>query len=159
MRKQIIGQAAQAAAPTAQPWLDVEPLAQIEISSEEPTHPIESALRTGAGPGWQAAASGKQTIRLLFDAPLRLKQIRLVFQEEQHTRTQEFALQWSPDGGQSYQSIVRQQYTFSPPDTTQEVEDYTVELNGVTALELQIIPDISGGAAAASLAGWYLRAT
>jgi hypothetical protein len=53
--------------------------------------------------------------------------------------------------------IVRQQYMFSPPNTTQEVEDYTVELNGVTALELEIIPDISGGAAAASLAGWYLR--
>ncbi len=159
MRKHIIGRAAEAIAPTAQPWLDVEQLAQIEISSEEPTHPIESALRPGAGPGWQAADTGKQTIRLLFDAPLRLRQIRLMFQEDQHARTQEFALQWSPDSGQSYQEIVRQQYTFSPPDTTQEVEDYTVELNGVTALELQIIPDISGGAAAASLAGWYLRAT
>jgi hypothetical protein len=158
MRKHIIGQAAEAAAPTAQPWLDVEQLAQVEISSEDPSHPIESALRPGAGPGWQAAVSGKQTIRLRFDAPQRLRQIRLVFQEEQQARTQEFALQWSSDGGQSYQPIVRQQYTFSPPNTTQEMEDYTVELNGVTALELEIIPDISGGAAAASLAGWYLRA-
>lgn len=158
MRKQIIGQAAEAVTPTAPPWLDVEQLAQVEISSEDPSHPIESALRPGAGPGWQAAAAGKQTIRLLFDAPLRLKQIRLMFQEEQQARTQEFALQWSSDGGQSYQPIVRQQYTFSPPNTTQEVEEYTVELNGVTALELEIIPDISGGAAAASLAGWYLRA-
>jgi hypothetical protein len=79
-----------------------------------------------------------------------------MFQEDQQARTQEFALQWSSDGGQSYQPIVRQQYTFSPPDTTQEVEDYTVELNGVTALELQIIPDISGGPVPASLAGWYM---
>jgi hypothetical protein len=157
MRKQIIGRTAEAIAPTAQPWLDVEQLAQVEMTSEDPTHPIEAALRPGAGPGWQAAAPGKQTIRLLFDAPQRLRQIRLVFQEDQQARTQEFALQWSSDGGQSYQPIVRQQYTFSPPNTTQEVEDYTVELNGVTALELEIIPDISGGTAAASLAGWYLR--
>jgi hypothetical protein len=159
MRKQIIGRAAEAIAPTAQPWLDVEQLAQVEISSEDPTHPIESALRPGAGSGWQAATPGKQTIRLLFDAPLRLRQIRLVFQEEQHARTQEFALGWSPDGGRSYHQIVRQQYTFSPSGTTQEVEDYTIDLDGVTALELEIIPDISGSAAVASLAGWYMIAT
>ena len=159
MRKRIIRQTAQEVAPTAPPWLDVEQLAQVEITSEDPSHPIESALRPGGGPGWQAAVSGKQTIRLLFDAPQRLRQIRLMFQEDQHARTQEFALQWSPDGGQSYQSIVRQQYTFSLPDTTQEVEDYTVELNGVTALELHIIPDIGGGAVPASLAGWYMVAT
>jgi hypothetical protein len=54
---------------------------------------------------------------------------------------------------------VRQQYRFSPPSTTQEVEDYAVDLDGVTALELHIIPDISGGAVPASLAGWYLVAT
>jgi hypothetical protein len=136
--------------------LDVEQLAQVEMTSEDPSHPIETALRLGAGPGWQAAAPGKQTIRLLFDAPLRVRQIRLVFQEEQHARTQEFVLRWSPDGGQSYQQIARQQYTFSPPGTTQEVEDYTIEVDGVTVLELQIIPDISGGAAVASLAGWYM---
>jgi hypothetical protein len=37
-----------------------------------------------------------------------------------------------------------------------EVEDYAVDLDAVTALELHIIPDISGGAVPASLAGWYL---
>ena len=33
-----------------------------------------------------------------------------------------------------------------------EVEDYDVELDGVTALELKIVPDISRGSARASLA-------
>ena len=37
-----------------------------------------------------------------------------------------------------------------PPN--QESEDYRVNLNGVTALELEIVPDISGGDASASLA-------
>ena len=159
MRKRIFRPTAPAVPATAQSWLDVEQIARVEISSEDPTQPIEAALRPGAEVGWQAVGPGEQLIRLLFDAPLRLRHMRLVFQEHQHARTQEFVLRWSPDAGQSYREIVRQQYTFSPPGTTQEVEDYTVELNGVTALELQIIPDISGGAAVASLAAWYLRAT
>jgi hypothetical protein len=158
MRKRIIRPTAPELPPTAQSWLDLEQIAQVEITSEDPTHPIEAALRPTPEVGWQAAGPGEQLIRLLFDAPLRLRHIRLVFQEDQHARTQEFVLRWSPDAGQSYREIVRQQYTFSPPGTTQEVEDYTVELNAVTALELQIIPDISGGAAPASLAAWYLRA-
>jgi hypothetical protein len=47
---------------------------------------------------------------------------------------------------------VRQQYNFSPPAAVHEVEDYDVDLDGVTALELRIMPDISGGSAQASLA-------
>ena len=156
MRKRIIRQGAQEASPGNQSWLEVERLAQVEISSEDPAHPIEAALLPGTGSGWRAARPGEQTIRLLFDEPLRLTRIRLVFQEEQHARTQEFALRWSPDGGQSYQQLVRQQYNFTPPDTTREVEDYTLNLDRVTALELRIVPDISGGDVRASLAGLQL---
>ena len=47
--------------------------------------------------------------------------------------------------------ILRQQFTFSPPGTTLEVEDYVVNLQGVTVLELRIVPDISRGDARASL--------
>ena len=61
-------------------------------------------------------------------------------------------LRWSPDGGQSYREIVRQQYNFSPPAVTREFEDYAVDLAGVTTLELRIVPDVSGGDARASLA-------
>jgi hypothetical protein len=66
-----------------------------------------------------------------------------VFLEDQQARTQEFVLRWSPNGGQSYREIVRQQYNFSPPGMTREFEDYAVDLTGVTALELKIVPDIS----------------
>jgi hypothetical protein len=52
----------------------------------------------------------------------------------------------------SYREIVRQQYNFSPPDNCRELEDYVVELDGLTILELDIIPDICDGGALASLA-------
>ena len=133
-------------------WLNLEPLAQVEISSEEVGYSIESALIPGMGPGWRAGQPGEQTIRLLFDEPQRIRQIRLGFHEDEHERTQEFVLRWSPDDGQSYREIVRQQYNFNSPGATDEVEDYEVDLDGVTLLELRIVPDISGGSAPASLA-------
>jgi hypothetical protein len=77
--------------------------------------------------------------------------MNLVFHEIAHERTQQFVLRWSSDAGRSYREIVRQQYNFSPPDTTTEFEEFTVELEGLTTLELNIIPDISGGPACASL--------
>ena len=152
MRKRLIGHGPREVTAAEPGWLDLEPLAQVEITSEDVGHPIESALIPGTGSGWRAAQPGEQTIRLLFDAPLRLRRIHLVFHEDQQERTQEFVLRWSPDGGQSYREIVRQQYNFSPPEAAREVEDYDLDLNGVTALELKIVPDISRGRAHASLA-------
>lgn len=130
-------------------WLDLESVAQVEISSEEPAHPIERAFSGGGG--WRSAAGGEQVVRLLFDEPRTLRTIELKFEELEAARTQEFLLRWSPDGGRTYLDIVRQQYTFSPPGTTSEAERFTVNLSGVTALELRIIPDINHGPAAASL--------
>lgn len=152
MRKRIIAQDSHGAAPPASDWLDLEALAQVEITSEDAEHPIESALKP-EGSGWRASEPGRQTIRLLFDQPLKVKRIYLVFREMEQPRTQEFLLRWSSaEAGRAYKDIVRQQYTFSPPDNASEKEDYEVELNGVTGLELTIIPEISGGQARASIA-------
>lgn len=144
MRKRIINQGAEGASTADKHWLDLEGLAQAEVSSEDAAHPIESALIPNTGSGWRAAQAGKQTVRLLFDQPQKIRSIRLVFQENEQERTHEFVLRWSPDSGQSYREIARQQYNFSPPSTTRELEDYTVELHGLTTLELIIIPDIRG---------------
>jgi hypothetical protein len=152
MRKRLIGHGPGEAADTEPGWLDLEHLAEVEITSEDVDYPIESALIPGTISGWRAAGPGEQTIRLWFDEPLRLNRIQLLFQEGEQERTQEFVLRWSPDGGLSYREIVRQQYNFSPPETTREIEDYNVDLVGVTALELRIVPDISGGSTQASLA-------
>jgi hypothetical protein len=132
-------------------WFDLERLAQVEITSEDAAHPIESALAAAPGPGWRAAQPGEQAIRILFDKPQRLRRIYLVFEEHERVRTQELVLRWSADGGRTYREIVRQQYNFSPPSTEREVEDYQVELTSVTALELRVVPDISRGDAYASL--------
>jgi hypothetical protein len=152
MRKRIIGQGPGEVAAAEPGWLDLERLAQVEITSEDVGYPIESALIPATGLGWRAAQPGEQAIRLRFDKPLRLKRIQLLFHEDEQERTQEFVLRWSPDGGQSYREIVRQQYNFSPPEAAREIEDYDVNLDGLTALELRIVPDISGGGARASLA-------
>ncbi len=152
MRKRIINQGAEGPSTADKSWLDLEGLAQAEVSSEDAAHPIESALIPNTGSGWRAAQSGKQTVRLLFDKPQKIRSIRLVFQEDEQERTHEFVLRWSADSGQSYREIARQQYNFSPPGTTRELEEYSVELNGLTTLELIIVPDIGGGSAHASIA-------
>jgi hypothetical protein len=152
MRKRITNQDPQNVVPVDQGWLDLQSLAQVELTSEDAANPVEAALVPGAGLGWRAAQAGEQTIRLLFDELQSVRRIQLVFHEDQQARTQEFVLRWSPDGGRSYLDIVRQQYNFSPPGVTREFEDYAVDLAGVTALELRIVADISGGNARASVA-------
>jgi hypothetical protein len=152
MRKEIITPASPEGKPSQSRWIDLENLARVQVSSEDAAHPIESALRLGAGPGWLAAQPGAQTIRILFDQPVQLRQVYLEFTEKEVARTQEFVLRWSPDQGQSYREIVRQQFNFNPPDTTSEKEEYQVNLSGVTALELNLIPDQGRAEVRASLA-------
>jgi hypothetical protein len=152
MRKTIIHPVSKYTSSSSQSWLDLERLTQVEITSEDAAYPIESALIPGRGPGWRAGQPGEQRLRIIFDHPLSLARIHLRFDEREQARTQEFDLCWLAAGQGHSREIVRQQYTFSPPGTIEEVEDYQVELEEVTALELKIVPDISGGSARASLA-------
>ncbi len=152
MRKRIIPSPQKDTPPPGDDWLDIDRLAEVEITSEDAAHPIESALLPGRSSGWRAAKPGEQTIRLLFAHPPRLHRIVLEFVEPVTERTQEFVLRWSQDGGQSFREIIRQQWNFSPQGATRETEDHRVDLSGVTVLELSIIPDISGKDAPASLA-------
>ena len=151
MRKRIIEPSHQGVAHPNDEWLDLEALAEVEITSEDPAHPIESALLPGQSSGWRAANTGPQTVRLLFAAPRPLRRILLQFEEPDTTRTQEYVLRWSADGGKSFSEIVRQQWNFSPDGATTETADYRVDLDAVTMLELNIIPDISGRPVLASL--------
>jgi len=70
--------------------------------------------------------------------------------------TQEYVVSWSPDAGETWRELVRQQYSFSPQGATSEIEELRVDLPGVTMLELGIIPDQGKGIAHASLAEWRL---
>jgi XRCC1 N terminal domain len=152
MRKRLIASTTpEAIGPRSEGWLDVERIAVVEVTSEEKGYPVESALTSADARGWRAATPGSQTIRLVFDEPQRLKHISLVFEENETARTQEFVLRWSPDGGNSVREIVRQQWNFSPPESMREVEEYQVDLFGVTVIELVIKPNIGGGLTRASL--------
>ena len=151
MRKRIVESVDQGAVSPDGEWLDLEALADVEITSEDPAHPIEHALLPGKPSGWRAADTGRQTIRLFFAHPQRLRRILLHFVESGSERTQEYVLRWSPDGGKSFREIVRQQWNFNPQDATTEIEDHHVDLPTVTLLELGINPDISGRTVAASL--------
>jgi hypothetical protein len=151
MRKRLITPIPQNVPLPDEDWLNLDCAAVVEVTSEEKDYPVESALIAGQIMGWRAADSGAQTIRLVFDGSQAIKRIALVFEETEIERTQEFVLRWSADYGVSFQEIVRQQWNFSPPNATRDVEEYRVELSGVNVLELVIVPDISGGAARASL--------
>jgi hypothetical protein len=151
MRKRLIDSTPESIRTRGEGWLDIESAAVVEVTSEDPDCPVESAFGSGDARGWRAAAPGSQTIRLVFDEPQRLKCILLVFEENETARTQEFVLRWSADGGSSVKEIVRQQWNFSPPDSICEVEEYQVELSNVTVLELVINPNIGGGVARASV--------
>ena len=133
-------------------WLNLDECADVEVTSEETNYPIESALMKEESTGWRASAPGKQTIRLHFNHPQHVRRIWLNFLEADNERTQEYVMRWSADKGQSFKEIVRQQWNFSPPSTISEIEDHQVDLQSVTILELNIIPDISGGSSPASLA-------
>jgi hypothetical protein len=151
MRKRLINASAEGIRTQQTTWMDVSSAALVEVTSEENESPVEAALIAGENGGWRAAETGTQTIRLIFDEPQRLKRIALIFEETETQRTQEFVLRWSSGGGRSLREIVRQQWSFSPPHTVREAEEYQVELSEVTVLELVIVPDISRGAARASL--------
>ena len=151
MRKRLITAIQENIRTRSVDWLDVERAALVEVTSEDNDHPVESAFVSGDALGWRAAVPGTQTIRLIFDQPQKLRAILLVFEENDIPRTQEFVLRWSPDGGSSVREIVRQQWNFSPRESTREVEEYRLDLSGVTVLELVINPNIGGGVARASL--------
>src|SRR5258708_20699063 len=155
MRKRIVApHDAEPSGESGQGWLDLEQIATVEVTSEHPSFPVESALGSGVGPGWRAAQKGAQQIRIIFDEPASLHRIQLRFHEAECERTQEFTIRWSSAAGGPTREIVRQQWNFSPAGSTAEIEDYVVELEAVSVLELTIQPDLSRREAVATLAWW-----
>jgi hypothetical protein len=156
MRRTNFDQAILVDAPHAQEaWLDLDKIARVAVTSEDPNSPVEYAFDFQTG-GWRAGGRGEQTIRLILDPPQRIRRIRLCFVESEAERTQEFALRWWREKNGRAQEIVRQQWNFSPLGSTTEIEDYKVELNEVHILELTINPDIRRRDSVATLAEWRI---
>ena len=140
----------------AEQWLDLVQLATVEVTSEDPSYPIEFALVPGEGPDWRAAHSGTQIIRVVFDRPMPVRRLRLEFSEKEVERTHEFSLEWSAKPEGPFSEVVRQQWTFSPRGSTSEIEDYKVNLDGVSTLQLTLKPDLEPANAIASEAAWRI---
>jgi hypothetical protein len=155
MRKEVLGYPPEHSDSLSGPWFDLEALGRVRLTSEDAAHPVEHALQNSPAGGWRAASSGEQTIWIHFDTPQTIAEIQLRF-EVTESRTQEFVLQASNDGGASYRDIVRQQFNFSA-GTTVEDEHYFLRQGGITDLKLVIIPDISGGDARATLRTLRIR--
>jgi hypothetical protein len=155
VRKRIVSSGRTVPRPGPDPrWIDLRQIATVEVTSEDPNFPIESVFSGSGGPGWRASQKGEQEIRLIFDQTLAVHRIQLLFLEPTRDRLQEFTVRWlAADGGQP-KEIVRQQWNFSPAGSTSELEDYEVNLDGVSVLELVIRPDLTHNEAMATLAAW-----
>ena len=159
LRKHIVK--APQASPVPQPGeMDIAATATVQVTSEDPAHPIEHVFDTRRGPGgsrWVAAEPGEQTLILAFDTPQTIHQTIVEVEELEVSRTQEFRLSVSHDGGQIYRELRRQEYNFSPPGTTFEREDWVVMAEGVTHLQLWMKPDKGGKPCRATLTSLVLK--
>ncbi len=134
--------------------LDIASIAAATVTSEDSGHPLENALDDQRGPGasqWVAEDRGEQAVVLAFDAPQTVRRVLLEVEERQTARTQRVELLVSRDNEQTYQELLRQEFNFSPPGTTFEREQWTVNAEGITHLQVRITPDIQGGESRAKL--------
>ena len=154
MRKRIVEPSAgQTNGATDAGWLNLSQMATVEVSSEQAGFPIEAVFHGTGALGWRASGAGEQLIRVVFDEPVTVARIWLRFDEPERERTQQITLSWSPEAG-GCREILRQQWNFSPAGSTSEIEDHTVSLERVAALELRIQPDLARTDAVATLAMW-----
>ncbi len=153
MRKQVAGSTRALGADTT--WLDLEAIAEVEVSSEAPAHPVENALTAAGSGNWQAAAPGASTITLRFDAPLLLTAARLEFAEAVHERSQEWAISAVFADG-TERELLRQGWNFSPSGSREQRERYTLQTAPVRALTLWIDPDRGQNRYPATLEAWRL---
>jgi hypothetical protein len=133
---------------------DIAALATVWVTSEAADYPIDNVFDNHRGPGgsrWAAETPGPQRLLLAFDAPQPLRLLRLEVEEQDMSRTQEIQVAISQDGGHTYQTLLRQEYTFSPPGTTFEREEWAIPAEGVTHLQLVITPDKGGAPCHATL--------
>lgn len=130
--------------------------ASVELTSEDPRHPIENALIDCEGDSeWRAASPGAQRVCIRFDKPTPVRTIELTIEEHEHSRSQEFVIRAEVE--HQWVHVVRQRFNFSPPGTSREIENFRVQLDGVTALELRIDPDSGTAPAFASLKRFVVK--
>ena len=153
LRKQIIPKPSGESA-SLEGEIPIADVATVQVTSEQAGHPIDNAFDERRGPGgsrWVADAPGEQTVILVFDSPQTIRKIGVEAEELAVSRTQELAVSVSSDGGRTYRELVRQEFNFSPPDTTFEREIWSTAATAVTHLRVEIKPDKGGRLGRATL--------
>jgi hypothetical protein len=150
MRKTILGNQNENSSHLSDQWFGIDAIAGIGVTSEAKEAPVESVFDPNSETGWRAGNAGLQVVQITLSEPKTIRRIQLEFRESQFERTQEFTLHATAAGGERTE-VIRQQWTFSPKGSTQEVEDYRLNLNDISIVELTINPDLKHGRAHASL--------
>lgn len=123
-------------------WLDLDVLADVTI--------VAGGRRVDRSLGvWSADCPGEQMIEIRFHYPMPVRRMRVVSSEIERSRTQEMTIWASLDRGERHRQVLRQQFNFSPNGATEEVEEYRLQLEGVSAIQLRIVPSIDGQRAVA----------
>ena len=138
-------------------WLDLDALAEVEVSSEAERHPIEGALLPTGTATWKASVPGKATITLRFDTPQSITRVLLHFTEAKHERSQEWAL-FASFVDHTERELLRQGWNFSPGGSQEQHEEYQFALDQVAALTLTIDPDLGKDRYPATLTAWKVAA-
>ena len=119
------------------PWLDLEAVADVTL--------VVDRRRVARSRGiWSADSPGEQLIDIRFHHPTSVGRLRIVSWEAEQSRTQEMTIWAARHRGEQHREVLRQQFNFSPNGAREEVEEYALRLEGVSALELRIVPSIDG---------------
>jgi hypothetical protein len=123
-------------------WLDLDAVADVTI--------VAGGRRVARLPrAWSADCPGEQIIEVRFHHPTPVRRLRVVSSEVEQARTQEMTIWASSHRGERHRELLRQQFNFSPNGATEEVEDYALQLDDVSAIQLRIVPSIDGRPAVA----------
>jgi hypothetical protein len=123
-------------------WLNLDDVAEVTISAGGQ----RVSRRAGA---WSAACPGEQLIEIRFRRPTTVSRVRVVSREAEQSRTQEMTIWASLRRGERHREVLRQQFDFSPGAATEQAQEYVVQLEDVSALQVRIVPSIDGRRAAA----------
>jgi hypothetical protein len=98
-------------------WLNLDSIAHVQLTSEDPAFPIENALGTSPERnerGWRANSPGPQTITLSFDAAQHVERTVLHFIERETEGTQEVVLHYSSASESDCESCANNEPSAQP---------------------------------------------
>ena len=123
-------------------WLDLDVVADVAI--------VAGGRRIARPPHvWSADCPGEQMIEIRFHRPTSVRRLRVVSGEVEYSRTQEMTMWASLHRGERHLEVLRHQFDCSPNGATKQVEEYALQLDHVSRLQLRIVPSIDGRRAVA----------